>query len=229
VNGPAKKEVSVHPHGRTRLRPQPEAGDFSVEDYFQTLSQVILGLPYSTINRVTAAVMQAFQEDRTIFVFGNGGSAATASHIACDLNKGASGNVSGRRLKVMSFTDNVPLVTAWANDVTYEHVFSEQLKNFVKPRDLAFAISASGNSPNVLRALKTAREARAITIGISGYQGGRMKALCDICAVVPSDNMQMIEDLHHAIAHSVFTVVRNRLQMERDTLATKALDGKKAA
>jgi D-sedoheptulose 7-phosphate isomerase len=226
---PTWKEVSVHRHQETRLQPQPETGGSSVKDYFITLSQVISELPYSTINRVTAAVIQAFQEDRTIFVFGNGGSAATASHIACDLNKGTGENVNGRRLKVISFTDNVPLVTAWANDVSYEQVFSEQLKNFVQARDVVFAISASGNSPNVLSALKTAREARAITIGISGYQGGKMKALCDICAVVPSDNMQMIEDLHHAIAHSVFTAVRDQVRFERDTLTAKALDGKKAA
>ncbi|MCU1284833.1 MAG: sugar isomerase, partial [Acidobacteriales bacterium] len=198
------KEVSIRRQRELQLQGQPKTGGLSVEDYFYSLSQVIARLPYSTINQVTAAILDAFNEDRTIFVFGNGGSAATASHIACDLNKGAGENVSGRRLKVISFTDNVPLVTAWANDLSYEHVFSEQLKNFVQARDLVVAISASGNSPNVLAALQAARDAHAITVGISGYQGGRMKALCDICAVVPSDNMQMIEDLHHAIAHSVF-------------------------
>jgi D-sedoheptulose 7-phosphate isomerase len=221
--------MSMHRFNGTRLQSQREMGGLSIEDYFEVLSQVIPRLPYSTINRLIAAILQAFDEDRTVFVFGNGGSASTASHVACDLNKGTSENAQSRRIKVMSLTDNVPLMTAWANDVSYEHVFSEQLKNFVQARDVVFAISASGNSPNVLRALKTAREARAITTGISGYQGGRMKGLCDICAVVPSDNMQMIEDLHHAIAHSIFTAVRDRLRLQRPMLTAEALDGKRAA
>jgi D-sedoheptulose 7-phosphate isomerase len=221
--------MSMHRFNGTRLQSQREMGGLSIEEYFEVLSQVIPRLPYSTINRVIASILQAFEEDRTVFVFGNGGSAATASHIACDLNKGTSENAQSRRIKVMCLTDNVPLMTAWANDVSYEHVFSEQLRNFVQARDVVFAISASGNSPNVLRALKTAREASAITVGISGYQGGRMKGLCDICAVVPSENMQMIEDLHHAIAHSIFTAVRDQLRARRPMLTAESLDGKRAA
>jgi D-sedoheptulose 7-phosphate isomerase len=185
-----------------------------VESYFETLSRVILKLPYLGIHQIISSLMQAFENDRTVFVFGNGGSAATASHFASDLSKGATEHTQGKRLKVRALTDNVSLLTAWANDVSYDHVFCEQLKNFVQPGDVAFAISASGNSPNVLEALKTARVAGATTVGIAGYQGGRMKALCDACVVVPSDNMQMIEDLHHAIAHSIFTAVRERMESQ---------------
>jgi D-sedoheptulose 7-phosphate isomerase len=219
----------MHRVDGTRSRPEREVSGLAVEDYFQTLSQVIPQLPYPAINRAVAAILQTSEEGRTIFVLGNGGSAATASHFACDLNKGTIDNGQNRRIKVISLTDNVPLVTAWANDLSYEHVFSEQLRNFVQARDVVFAISASGNSPNVLRALETAREARAITLGISGYQGGRMKLLCDICAVVPSNNMQMIEDMHHAIAHSIFTAVRCQLRLRRTTLTVEALDEKRAA
>jgi D-sedoheptulose 7-phosphate isomerase len=219
----------MHRVNGTRSKPERDMGGLAVEDYFQTLSQVIPRLPFPTINRAVAAILQTFEEGRTVFVFGNGGSAATASHIACDLNKGTIENGQRRRIRVISLTDNVPLVTAWANDTCYEHVFSEQLRNFVQARDVVFAISASGNSPNVLRALETAREARAITLGISGYQGGKMKALCDVCAVVPSDNMQMIEDMHHAIAHSIFSAVRCHLHSRMNTLSTEALDGKRAA
>jgi D-sedoheptulose 7-phosphate isomerase len=195
---------------------QPEKTEsVSVEAYFQVLSQIIPRLPYDSIDRIAAAIIQAVEADRTIFVFGNGGSAAIASHVVCDLNKTAIHNAQSRRVKVIALTDNVPLLTAWANDAGYEHVFSEQLKNFVRARDIAFAISGSGDSPNVLLALKTAREAEAVTVGIAGYEGGRMKALCDICAVVPSDNMQMIEDLHQAVAHSIFTVVRENLRVRQ--------------
>lgn len=193
---------------------QPPGGaeGLSAEAYFQRLSELIPRLPYRAIDGMVKAILLAFAEERTVFVFGNGGSAASASHMMCDMNKGTTGPAQSKRLKVMALTDNVPLLTAWANDFSYEHVFSEQLKNFVRRRDVALAISASGNSPNVLLALQTARDNGAVTLGVTGYQGGEMKPLCDICAVVPSDNMQMIEDMHHAILHSIFTVVRKRLR-----------------
>lgn len=184
----------------------------STQGYFERLSRLIPRLPYAAIDAIVNAILQAYVEDRTVFVFGNGGSAASASHMMCDMNKGTTGPGEMKRLKVLALTDNVPLLTAWANDSGYDQIFSEQLRNFVRPADLAFAISASGNSPNVLRALETAREKGAVTAGVTGFSGGKMKSLCDICAIVPSDNIQMIEDLHHALLHSIFTVVRERLR-----------------
>jgi D-sedoheptulose 7-phosphate isomerase len=147
-------------------------------------------------------------------LFGNGGSASLASHFACDLGKGTAYCNGGKRFRVLALTDNIPAMTAWANDSSYEDVFSEQLRNFVQPQDIAFAISGSGNSGNVLRALQVAREAAATTIGISGFQGGKMKSLCDICLVVPSDDMQVIEDLHLAMAHSIFRIVSSRMSLK---------------
>jgi D-sedoheptulose 7-phosphate isomerase len=186
--------------------------DSSIERYFQTLARLIPQLPYEAIDRVVSTILQAHDEGRTIFVFGNGGGAATASHIACDLNKGTITGQDDPRIKIMALTDNVPLLTAWANDEGYEHVFSEQLKTFVQPGDLAIAISASGNSRNVICALEAARTAGAITVGMTGNDGGTMKPLCDICVIVPCDHMQMIEDLQHATAHSVFLTVRQKLR-----------------
>jgi D-sedoheptulose 7-phosphate isomerase len=183
--------------------------------YFARLAKLIPGLPYADIDAIAAVILQAFAEDRTVFVFGNGGSAASASHAMVDLNKGTIAPGPVRRMKVIALTDNVPLLTAWANDASYEQVFSEQLKNFVREGDVAFAISASGNSPNVLLALKTAREHGAIAVGVAGYQGGKMKQLCDLCVVVPCDHVQMIEDMHHAILHAIFTVVRERMHSRR--------------
>ncbi|HLK54760.1 MAG TPA: SIS domain-containing protein, partial [Candidatus Angelobacter sp.] len=116
-----------------------------------------------------------------------------------------------RRPKAIALTDNVALISAWANDFGYERIFSEQLKNFLKPRDVAFAISTSGDSPNMLLALETAREYGAFIVGLAGCQGGRMKGLCDICAIVPSDNVQVVEDLHQAMMHSISTAVRESL------------------
>ncbi len=113
-----------------------------------------------------------------------------------------------RRFRVLSLTDNIPVMTAWANDARYEDIFAEQLRNFVEKGDIVLAISGSGNSPNILNGLKVARETGAYTIGLTGFQGGKMKDLCDLCLVVPSDNMQFIEDLHVCISHSIFTAVR---------------------
>ncbi len=186
---------------------------FSVQAYFQSLTRVVPQLPYAAIQQIISVMLRAFEEGRTIFVFGNGGSAATASHLMCDLNKTTLGNSNhdSRRFKVLALTDNMPLLTAWANDAGYENVFSEPLKNFVQPGDVVLAISGSGNSPNVIQALQTARGAGAFTAGLSGYGGGKMKELCDLCAVVPCDEIQVVEDLHHAIAHSIVTAVRAKL------------------
>lgn len=185
--------------------------EFSVQAYFQTLTRAIPQLPYSSIQQIISALLQAFEEGRTIYVFGNGGSSATASHMMCDLSKGTIANREGRRFRIVALTDNVPLLTAWANDAGYAQVFSQQLRNLVQPGDLVLAISGSGNSPSIVEALKTARELGATTLGMAGFQGGEMKAFCDICVVVPVDNIQVVEDLHHAIAHSILTAVRARL------------------
>jgi D-sedoheptulose 7-phosphate isomerase len=180
----------------------------SIRKYFRELNDLVPQLPYGAIAGIAAAFLDAFAEQRTVYVFGNGGSASCASHMMCDMTKGASSLSAGQRPRVMALTDNISVISAWANDFGYERIFSEQLKTFVKPRDVAFAISTSGDSPNVLLALETAREYGALTVGLAGCRGGQMKALCDVCAVVPSENVQVIEDLHHAMMHSIFTAVR---------------------
>lgn len=120
----------------------------------------------------------------------------------------------------MALTDNVPVMTAWANDSHYEDIFAEQLANFVRSGDVAFAISASGNSPNVLKALKVAKQAGSVTAGLTGFSGGRMLALCDACVVVRSDNMQIIEDVHVSVAHSIFTCIRDHISQHPPVYAS---------
>jgi D-sedoheptulose 7-phosphate isomerase len=181
----------------------------NVETYFALLSSAIGKLQVHSLNAITESLLWAFEHDKTVYVFGNGGSASLASHFACDLGKGTV-NGTGKRFRVMALTDNLPLITAWANDSSYDHIFAEQLTNFVRPQDVAFAISASGNSRNVINALQVARRAGATTIGIAGFRGGSMKELCDKCVIVPSDNMQIIEDLHLSIAHAIFSAARAR-------------------
>jgi D-sedoheptulose 7-phosphate isomerase len=182
--------------------------------YFTQLSEVLTKLPCAEIELLIEELLRTHSAGHAIFIFGNGGSAALASHIACDLGKGTSEYIQ-ERVRVLSLTDNVPLMTAWANDTAYEHVFAEQLKTFVEVGDLAFAISGSGNSPNVLNALRVARDAGSTTVGLTGFKGGKMRQLCNICVVVPSENMQIIEDAHTAISHGIFTALCARLQMSQ--------------
>jgi D-sedoheptulose 7-phosphate isomerase len=181
------------------------------KQYFQELQHVAGNVSFDGIDQIADTLVRAYESERTLYIFGNGGSAALASHFACDLGKGTAYCNGGRRFRVLALTDNVPTLTAWANDSGYEDVFSEQLRCFVQPQDIAFGISGSGNSKNVLNALQVARDARAITVGISGFQGGEMKSLCDICVVVPSNNMQIVEDLHLVITHSIYRIISSRI------------------
>ena len=187
------------------------------EKYALELKGIIEKLPLDRVKRVSDVLYQAWRDGRCVFIFGNGGSAALASHLACDLGKGIYsepanvGNAGeARRLKVISLTDNLPMISAWANDASYDDIFAGQMENFVEPGDVAFGISGSGNSPNVLKALQLARRRNAVTVGFTG-EGGKMVELLDYSAVVPSRHMQLIEDCHLIMAHMVFLDLKARL------------------
>jgi D-sedoheptulose 7-phosphate isomerase len=220
--GPAGR-AALRNGNHNSLRQFPVERSYSVQEYFEQLARLLPQLPFDAIDQMADIFLEALVQQHSVFVFGNGGSAASASHLVCDMNKGLGELPGGPRMKVMALTDNVPVMTALANDYGYEHVFSEQLKNFLKPRDVVLAVSGSGNSPNVLLALQTARRMGAVTTGVAGYEGGAMKVLCDVCAVVPSDDMRMIEDMHHAMLHSVFTAMRERLLAGQATAAAMRL------
>jgi D-sedoheptulose 7-phosphate isomerase len=168
---------------------------------------------YPGVDRIAAELLAAYRDGRTVFIFGNGGSAATASHFACDLSKGATTRIpaAAKKFRVIALTENTSLITAWANDSNYEDIFAEQLRNLLAPDDVVLAISGSGNSPNVLKALELALCAGAHTIGLTGFRGGKMKPLCRTCLVVPCENMEVIEDVHLAACHAVSTVIRQSL------------------
>jgi len=190
------------------------------DTYFRGLGNTLQNLAHDAIDEIAHVLVQAYKDRAAVFLFGNGGSAALASHLACDLGKGTA--MQGQeRFRVLSLTDNVPLMTAWANDACYEEVFAEQIRNFVQPGDIAFAISGSGNSPNVLKGLEIAKALGTYNIGLSGYEGGKMKSLCDICVVIPSHNMQVIEDLHLSVSHCIFSIVYNGIaQLAQQSITT---------
>ncbi len=173
-----------------------------IKEYFAGLSRLIGELPWEEIERFVQLLREARERGSCVFVFGNGGSATTASHFACDLGKGTV-REGVPRFRVVTLHD-IATFSAYANDYGYETVFAEPLKNLARPGDVAVGISASGNSPNVLRAVEAARELGLRTVGITGYRGGKLRELVDLCIVVPSDDMQWIEDMHLAILHAVF-------------------------
>ncbi len=178
--------------------------------YFRGLGQVLARTDSSVVDKIADAIWQTYERARTVYLFGNGACAALASHFACDLAKGT---IVGdrRRLRAVALTDNAPLMTAWANDSHYDEVFAEQLRNLVEEGDLVLAISASGNSRNVLRGLEVAHAAGAKVVGLTGYEGGLLRERCHLCLVVPSDNMQHVEDVHLSAAHAIYTALRHRM------------------
>jgi D-sedoheptulose 7-phosphate isomerase len=196
-------------------------------DYARYLAEhrsVLENLPLEAVQRAVDILEQAYQTGRTVYLFGNGGSAALASHLATDLGKGTHSpgpeSLKGvKRLRVLSLTDNVPLLTAWGNDTSYDNVFAGQLENFIQAGDVAFGISGSGNSPNVLGALALARRVGATTIGLAGCGGGKMKDLLDCAIVVPSSHMQQVEDAHVVMAHLIFLDLKARV--ERTVMSEK--------
>ena len=178
-----------------------------IEKYLSEVDATLQRLPLDKIRQVVELIEEARSKAKRVFTFGNGGSAATASHFAADLATGAI--CPGKpRIKAIALTDNVPLLTAWANDTAYENVFAEQLENLVESGDVVIGISGSGNSANVLNGMKIARVKGATTVGFTGFDGGKLKELVDIAVIVPSYNMEQVEDVHLLFGHVITTCLR---------------------
>jgi D-sedoheptulose 7-phosphate isomerase len=172
------------------------------ERYKAELKQAIDTIDLEAVQRVIEVLRRARDEGRHIFTCGNGGSAATASHFVCDILKGASFGRE-KRFRIMALTDSLSTLTAYSNDVNYECVFAEQLKNFAQPGDVLISISGSGNSPNVLRAMEYANSIGCHTIALSGREGGKMSPLAKTEVRVAHPHMGRIEDGHMIVLHMV--------------------------
>jgi len=185
-----------------------------IRNYLAELSNTLDKLPLHQIEKIKDILLQAYRDGKQVFIMGNGGSATTSSHFACDLAKGvAMGSPHTReRYKVIALTDNVPLLTAWANDTGYENVFVEQLKNLLEEGDVVIAISASGNSKNVLRAVEYANSKAATTVGLTGFEGGKLKDMVQECLIVPSSSMERVEDVHLVLGHLLCSYLRELLR-----------------
>jgi len=168
-------------------------------------ADVLKAIETIDLDKVSQAIdifKQARDEDRRIFVCGNGGSATTSSHFVCDMVKGASFK-RDKRFRIMALTDSLPTITAYANDVSYECIFVEQLKNFAQPGDVVMAISGSGNSPNVLRAVEYANSIGCKTVALSGRDGGKLGAMAQVNVQACHPHMGRIEDVHMIVMHMI--------------------------
>ena len=184
-----------------------------VTEYLKNISALVERLPQDQIARVAEALRDIYRADGIIYVCGNGGSAATASHFALDLAKGTRPTAAKRRVRAVALTDSVPLLTAWANDTRYADVFAEQLAAWYRPGDGLVAISGSGNSPNVLQAVQFVNAQGGVTCGLTGYAGGQLVKLAQHAVVVPSDDLEKIEDCHMLLCHLYTAYLRQELAL----------------
>ncbi len=181
------------------------ASDYA-KSYVDRLKGTLDRMSFDALDQAVGAIQEAHAQRRQVFIVGNGGSAATASHMMNDLSKGLlghKGDAAWPRLRVISLTDNVSLLTAWANDTDYRRVFSEPLKNLAQSGDLLIAISASGNSPNILEAAGVARSLGVRVVALTGFGGGCLAKVSDIALIVPSDDYGSVEDVHMILDHII--------------------------
>jgi D-sedoheptulose 7-phosphate isomerase len=180
------------------------------DTYFQELKKTIDQLSLEEIQKVIDVLQEARLKGRKVFVMGNGGSASTASHFVCDLGKNT--RMQGwPNFKVIGLADNMAIFSALANDEGYGNVFSQQLANLVDAEDVVIGISASGKSPNVLNAIEVARQAGALTIGMSGYDGGQLAGMVDVSVHVPSFCIEHVEDIHLMLEHMITKELKEKI------------------
>jgi D-sedoheptulose 7-phosphate isomerase len=182
----------------------------AVRTHLSAVVRALTTVSVGSVEPVVAAILEAHAAQRHVYVLGNGGSASTATHFACDLSKATV--VQGRaRLRVTALNDNVALLTAWANDSAYDQVFAEPLRNHVDQGDVVIALSVSGSSPNVLEAVRVARAMGAVTVGLTGSGGGRLVRLVDIALAAGSTDHRVVEDCHLALQHAITAATRAAL------------------
>jgi D-sedoheptulose 7-phosphate isomerase len=179
--------------------------------YFRKVQKAIDAIDSNSLETVLNAIYSCYQGQNIMYLFGNGGSAATASHVTGDFLKGISFQLD-KRFKSICLNDNLAGVSAISNDLTYEEVFIEQLKTFLTKEDLVIGISGSGNSMNVIKALEYAQSTGAQTIAFTGYKGGKVKDIADLVVHVPINDMEIVEDIHIMIFHAIKQIIIEELK-----------------
>ncbi len=182
----------------------------AAKQYLTELKEVLDNFNLDQVEKIVNLILHAYADEKQIFTMGNGGSASTASHFACDINKGCCSNLE-KKIKMICLNDNIPTLLAFANDVSYDVVFVEQLKNFFNPGDLVIGISGSGNSENVIKAIDHAKQNNGQTIGFSGFSGGKLAQMVDVPFVAEVDDMQKVEDAHVILVHLIMQAIYSAL------------------
>jgi D-sedoheptulose 7-phosphate isomerase len=185
-----------------------------LDTYLDRLRAALDDLPRDRLSALSDTLMRAYRNNKQVFVVGNGGSSSTASHMAADLAKNTIGP-NMKRFRIVSLNDNAAIVTALANDLGYENIFCEQLSNLIHAGDVLIVVSASGNSPNVLKAIDYARSRSAEVIGLLGFDGGAAAKLADNALVVRSDHYGVVEDVHLIINHILVDHFKSHLAETR--------------
>jgi D-sedoheptulose 7-phosphate isomerase len=185
-----------------------------VDDYVSRLERALQALDRDLMTRLGETLLRAYRNDKQVFVIGNGGSSSTASHMAADLAKNTIGP-NMKRFRIATLSENAAIVTALANDLGYENIFYEQLVNVIRAGDVLIVVSASGNSPNVIKAIRHAQAQSAEVVGLLGFEGGRAAELADIPIVVSSDAYGIVEDVHLAINHMLVEYFQQNLAASR--------------
>ena len=179
-----------------------------ISNYIEKLKSALDNISAEEIVDFTKILKNALDNEKMIFIMGNGGSAAFASHFACDFNKGVSWNKE-KKFRIICLNDNREIMMAYANDISYEEIFVGQLKNFLSKGDVVIGVSGSGNSKNVLKAIEYANAFGAVTVGITGYLGGQLKNLAQHSVNTNIEDMQISEDVHLAICHLIMQYFNN--------------------
>ena len=183
-----------------------------LEDYWREVARVAASVDIQSLKLAAEELLSCQARERVVFAIGNGGSAATASHFTCDLAKGTRRG-GPPTFRTLALTDNVPVMTAWANDYSFERVFAEQLVSLAQPGDVLVAISVSGTSPNIVSAVKEACTHGLSVISLTGRTGGKLAGMSDVTITVPSDSMEVVEDAHLIVSHSLCVAAREHLAM----------------
>lgn len=178
----------------------------NIRRYLDEEIKVLKAISVDDLNSLMEEIEKAREKGATIYICGNGGSAATASHYCCDFNKGVSGS-SDKNTNFVCLSDNIATITAIANDISYDEIFSYQLKSRMKKNDVLFVISGSGNSKNIVKAMEVAKEKGNKILGLCGYNGGKVKEMSDVCVHVNIDNMQIVEDVHMIVDHCLMFIL----------------------
>ncbi|AGA27217.1 D-sedoheptulose-7-phosphate isomerase [Singulisphaera acidiphila] len=193
------------------------------KDYMERVCREIQRLDMGQVERFSDLIEQAYHAGRFVFICGNGGSGSNASHLCEDLAKCTLRDFENqKRLKVLSLTDNTAWIMAVANDISYENIFLEQLKNLASPGDLLLAISGSGNSPNILKAVEWANRNAMTTVGITGFGGGKLQALAQHNLHVGIDDMGIVESLHQVVFHWIIDDIYRRISGPATVTSTGA-------